>query len=123
MHNVLMGTHPDPPVEPSKPPATPAVPAPEPSGHVVEDEASRLTRAGALWTALTLGFLVLILLLIFIVQNTEVTKFRFFSLHWELPLGVATLFAAIAGGLVTVAVGMVRIIQLRRVAKKSLKSH
>ncbi|MCB0929197.1 MAG: DUF1049 domain-containing protein [Mycobacterium sp.] len=118
-----MGTHPDPPVEPSKPPATPAVPAPEPSGHLVEDEASRLTRAGALWTALTLGFLVLILLLVFVVQNPDQVPFQFLGWHWNLSLGVATLFAAIAGGLVTVAVGMVRIIQLRRVAKKSLKGH
>ncbi len=36
------------------------------------------------------------------------------------PLGVAILFAAVAGGLLTVAVGAVRIFQLRRAAKKNL---
>ncbi|BCI92717.1 hypothetical protein NIIDMKKI_79230 [Mycobacterium kansasii] len=39
--------------------------------------------------------------------------------HWSLPLGVAILLAAVGGGLLTVAVGTARIIQLRRVAKKS----
>ena len=62
-------------------------------------------------------------LLVFVVQNPDQVPFQFLGWHWNLSLGVATLFAAIAGGLVTVAVGMVRIIQLRRVAKKSLKGH
>lgn len=78
----------------------------------------KFTRAGALWTALILGFLILIVLLIFIAQNTADTPFTFFNLHWNLPLGVAMLLAAISGGLITVTVGTARIIQLRRAAKK-----
>jgi uncharacterized integral membrane protein len=76
------------------------------------------TRAGALWTALIAGFLILILLLIFITQNTTSASFQFFVWHWSLPLGVAILLAAVGGGLLTVAVGTARILQLRRVAKK-----
>ena len=76
------------------------------------------TRAGALWTALFAGFLILILLLIFITQNTTTTPFQFLFWHWSLPLGVAILLAAVVGGLITVAVGTARILQLRRVAKK-----
>ncbi|ABM16367.1 conserved hypothetical protein [Mycolicibacterium vanbaalenii PYR-1] len=83
--------------------------------------AVHLTRAAALWTALTLGFLILIVLLIFIAQNTESAEFAFLGWHWSLPLGVAILFAAVAGGLLTVAVGAVRMFQLRRAAKKNLK--
>jgi uncharacterized integral membrane protein len=78
----------------------------------------KFTRAGALWAALILGFLILIVLLIFIAQNTADTPFTFFNLHWNLPLGVAMLLAAIGGGLITVTVGTARIIQLRRAAKK-----
>jgi uncharacterized integral membrane protein len=78
----------------------------------------KFTRAGALWTALIIGFLILIVLLIFIAQNTADTPFTFFNLHWNLPLGVAILLAAISGGLLTVAVGTARILQLRRAAKK-----
>jgi uncharacterized integral membrane protein len=82
------------------------------------DPAVGLTRAGALWASLIMGFLVLILLLIFITQNTTETAFSFFGWHWSLPLGVAILLAAVGGGLLTVAVGTARILQLRRSARK-----
>jgi uncharacterized integral membrane protein len=78
------------------------------------------TRAAALWSSLFIGFLVLIVLLIFITQNTASASFQFLGFHWSLPLGVAILMAAVAGGLITVLVGTARIYQLRRVAKKSL---
>ena len=79
------------------------------------------TRAAAMWASLATGFLILIVLLIFIAQNTESAEFAFLGWQWSLPLGVAILFAAVAGGLLTVAVGAVRIFQLRRAAKKNLK--
>lgn len=74
-----------------------------------------------MWASLATGFLILIVLLIFIAQNTESAQFAFLGWQWSLPLGVAILFAAVAGGLLTVAVGAVRIFQLRRAAKKNLK--
>lgn len=79
-----------------------------------------MTRAGALWVALTGGFLVLILLLIFITQNMAPATFAFLGWRWTLPGGVAMLVAAIGGGLLTIAVGTVRMVQLRRAAKKNL---
>jgi uncharacterized integral membrane protein len=82
----------------------------------------KLTRAGALWTALILGFLVLIVLLIFIAQNTAPVPLAFLSWHWSLPTGVAILGAAVAGGLLTVGAGSARIFQLRRAAKKNFKA-
>ena len=86
------------------------------------EDAVKFTRAAALWGSLIFGFLILIVLLIFIAQNTESAEFAFLNLSWSLPLGVAILFAAVAGGLLTVAVGAVRIFQLRRAAKKNLKA-
>ena len=86
------------------------------------DSRTGFTRAAALWTALILGFLILIVLLVFIAQNTASTAFQFLGWHWSLPLGVAILFAAVAGGLLTVAAGTARIFQLRRTAKKNLKA-
>ncbi|MCB0933655.1 MAG: DUF1049 domain-containing protein [Mycobacterium sp.] len=80
-----------------------------------------LTRAGALWTSLILGFLVLIVLLIFITQNTESVTLTFLTWRWSLPLGVAILLAAIGGGLLTGLVSAARMYQLRRAAKKNLK--
>jgi uncharacterized integral membrane protein len=84
--------------------------------------AVHFTRAAALWSALIGGFLVLILLLVFIMQNTNSITINFFGWNWNLPLGVAILLSAVGGGLLTVAVGTVRIVQLRRAAKKNLKS-
>lgn len=83
------------------------------------DPAVPLTRAGALWSSLTLGFLVLIVLLVFITQNPASVPFSFLGWHWQLPLGVAILLAAVGGGLLTVLVGTARIYQLRRAAKQS----
>jgi uncharacterized integral membrane protein len=115
----------DPSVPPDGPPprGTPTLGNPAMGGSPPPPESAvHRTRAAALWAALTLGFLILIVLLIFIAQNTESAEFAFLGWHWSLPLGVAILFAAVAGGLLTVAVGAVRMFQLRRAAKKNLKA-
>ncbi|HEY5841599.1 MAG TPA: lipopolysaccharide assembly protein LapA domain-containing protein [Mycobacterium sp.] len=100
----------------------PTVPPPPdvPPVALEPDSRTGYTRAAAMWTALILGFFILIVLLIFIAQNTTTTPFQFLGWHWSLPLGVAILFAAVAGGLITVAVGAVRMFQLRRAAKHNL---
>jgi uncharacterized integral membrane protein len=108
------------PVEPALPPAPDPKPMPKATpGGEVEDV--KFTRAAALWSSLIAGFLVLIVLLIFIAQNTASTDFTFLSWHWTLPLGVAILLAAVAGGLITGLVSAARMFQLRRVAKKNLQ--
>lgn len=89
------------------------------SGAQAEDV--QFTRAAALWSSLILGFLILIVLLIFITQNTASTPFTFLTWHWDLPLGVAILLAAVAGGLITAGVSAARMFQLRRAAKKNLQ--
>jgi len=86
------------------------------------ESAVKFTRAAALWSALIVGFLILILLLVFILQNTDSTTIHLFGWQWNLPVGVAVLFAAVCGGLLTVAAGTVRIFQLRRAAKKNFKA-
>jgi uncharacterized integral membrane protein len=86
------------------------------------ENAVHFTRAAALWSALIVGFLVLIVLLIFIAQNTDAGTFHFLGWSWSLPLGVALLAAAVLGGLVTTLAGIVRIVQLRRAAKKNYKA-
>ena len=86
-------------------------------------DAVKFTRAAALWSLLIFGFLILILLLVFIMQNTDPTTVNFFAWQASLPVGVAVLLSAVGGGLLTVAVGTARMIQLRRAAKKNLKAH
>jgi uncharacterized integral membrane protein len=104
----------DPSVSPDRPPD--AVPAPTPESAV------KFTRAAALWSAMIGGFVILILLLVFILQNTGSTTIHLFAWEWNLPVGVAILLAAVCGGLLTVAAGTTRIIQLRRAAKRNLKA-
>ena len=80
----------------------------------------KFTRTAGLWSFLATGFVILIVLLIFITQNTVSGDFAFLGWHWTLPLGVAILLAAVCGGLVTFLAGTARIYQLRRAAKKNL---
>jgi len=105
-----------PPDVPAATPTTSATP------HGTPESAVKFTRAAALWTALIVGFLILILLLVFILQNTDSTTIHFFVWQWNLPVGVAILLAAVGGGLLTVLAGTVRMLQLRRAAKKNLKA-
>lgn len=76
------------------------------------------TRAGSWWTALIVGALVLAMLLAFIIQNSDPTLINFLVWEWNLPLGVALLGAAILGILLAACFAGIRILQLRRAARK-----
>lgn len=104
----------------SSAPSPPPRPAPKSPSTPPSAAPARITRAGALWSALIAGFLVLIVLLVFIAQNTMSVPLTFLGWHWNMALGVAILVAAVGGGLLTALVGTARIYQLRREAKKNL---
>jgi uncharacterized integral membrane protein len=61
---------------------------------------------------------VLLLLLIFILENTERVKVSYFGATGHLALGVALLLAAVGGALLVAIVGTARISQLRLYAKR-----
>ena len=77
------------------------------------------TRVSASWTAVVVAAIVLILLVIFIAQNTQRSSVNFLWLHGRAPTAVVILVAAAAGALVVVVVGIARILQLRRAASRS----
>ena len=81
------------------------------------------TKTAAAWWALIGGSLSLIVLLIFITQNLDEATIHFLGWHWNTPVGIAFLVAAIAGSLITVMTGTARMMQLRRVAKKHMRTH
>src|SRR3954470_12530708 len=110
------------PGEPAPPPLAELPEVPADTHHAPPQDAVKVTRAAALWSLLIFGFLILILLLVFIMQNTDSTTVNFFAWQASLPVGVAVLLSAVGGGLLTVAVGTARMIQLRRAAKKNLKA-
>lgn len=109
-----------PPDEPTAP-ETPA-PAPEPTSSgrpTTTDDPLRRSKTSALWVfVLGLG-IVLTLLVILILQNTQPVKFSF--LWWEgtPPLSAALLIAAAGGILLTAFAGSLRILQLRRRVKRT----
>ena len=76
------------------------------------------TRFGGAWVALAAGALVLLLLLIFILENSQTVDIAYFGAHGHLPLGVALLLAAVAGILLVAIPVAGRIYQLRRTAKR-----
>jgi uncharacterized integral membrane protein len=98
------------PSEPVAPPGAPEAPAPP--------EPIRLTRTGALWMSLILAAVVLILLLVFIIQNSTRVDISFMGAHGHLPLGVALLLAAVSGVLLIAIPGTGRIVQLRRQVRR-----
>jgi uncharacterized integral membrane protein len=109
----------DPSPDPARPPETngtqPAVNVAQP---VVKQHVVRSTRTSRTWTAAILSALVLILLLIFILQNGQRVKVSFLGFDGRMPLGVAMLFATIGGALLVAIPGVGRMVQLRRVARR-----
>jgi uncharacterized integral membrane protein len=68
------------PEQPSSATLPPVVAEPVTSNlPAAEGEEVKFTRAAALWTSLIFGFLILIVLLIFITQNTDSTSFTFLT--------------------------------------------
>jgi uncharacterized integral membrane protein len=99
-----------------------AVPEPgTPGAAAGTAPAVRRSRTGGLWVGLILSALVLLLLLVFILQNGEPVQISFFALQGVLPTGVALLLAAIAGILLVAIPGSVRILQLRRAARRGAR--
>lgn len=87
-------------------------------GRAGEARAVERTRASALWTAAAIGLVVLVAILIFVVQNSERVQIQFLGMKGTMSIGLAVLVAALLGALLMLAIGTVRILQLRRVAKR-----
>jgi uncharacterized integral membrane protein len=78
-------------------------------------------RLGGLWVTLTSGAIVLVLLLIFILENGKSVDIAYFGAHGHLPLGVALLFAAVFGNLLVLLPWAGRMLQLRIAARRRRK--
>ncbi len=78
------------------------------------------SRAGGLWVAAVVFALVLLLLLIFVLQNGRRAEVSFFGAHGQLPMGVALLLAAVFGILLVALPGTARIVQLRILGHRRL---
>ena len=113
----------------SAPPVRDEVVAPAPAETPAKKQSAKAPStkvkgsiAGGTWVALIFGFLFLIALLIFILQNDEQVAIEFLTWKSTLPVGVGFLFAAIGGALVMALVGGWRMLELRRQLKRSKKA-
>lgn len=102
--------------EPLQPAQSPPL-APEPVRS-----STNQTRTARTWAALVLGGIVLLVLLIFILENGQSADFAFVGSHLHLPLGVAMLLSALAGALIMGLAGGARIIQLRHQNRKNSRA-
>jgi lipopolysaccharide assembly protein A len=94
------------------PGSAPQAPPPPPH-HVI-----KRTRVGGVWLASGSFAVVLLLLLIFILENGRGVDVAYFGAHGHLPLGVALLLAAVLGAGIVAIPAAARIVQLRRTARR-----
>jgi len=91
--------------------------APGEAGEPLPGE--RRTRLSGAWTAIVIGLVALVIILVFILQNGQKVEVTFLMFSGQLPLAVALLFALILGAVIVVAFGAARILQLRMVAGRA----
>ena len=95
-------------------------PAPEPAPKPVPRPAR--TRISGVRATLIAGFIGLVVVLVFVVQNPHAVSISFLGAHLRLSLGVALLFAAVAGALLMAAAGTARITQLRLAMRRGRRT-
>jgi uncharacterized integral membrane protein len=72
------------------------------------------TKTSRAWIRLLPLLVVLVVILVFVFQNPKDVKVSLFTISGTLPLSVALLGAVILGALMALALGSVRIFQLRK---------
>lgn len=96
------------PTEEPKPTAT----GPQPTTR--GKDPLRGSRTSGIWAAVVGLGVVLLLLVVFIAQNTQTVDVTFLGWEGTAPLSVTLLIAAVAGLFLAAAAGTLRILQLRR---------
>ncbi|MEO5780103.1 MULTISPECIES: lipopolysaccharide assembly LapA domain-containing protein [Arthrobacter] len=104
--------------EPDAQPAAPDEAGSSRAPTVDPAERSKATRAGMVWTAVVAALAVLVFLIVFFLQNQDTVRVQFLGLNGLVPLGLALVIAAVAGGILVAIAGAVRIIQLRAAAHR-----
>ncbi|MGX7677768.1 lipopolysaccharide assembly protein LapA domain-containing protein [Jatrophihabitans sp. DSM 45814] len=108
-------------VRPSGEPLTTEPPiAGEPAPGFDQKGRVRRTRVSGLWIGLIATALFLILLIIFVAQNSRKVSIHFFGWHGQFSLALTILLAAVIGVLLVAIPGSVRILQLRRALRKNV---
>jgi uncharacterized integral membrane protein len=107
---------PAPDSDPRSPDLLPPAPADEP--HATRRQPVPRTITSVVWFGVWAGVVGLILLIIFVAQNTAGVEINFLWMHGRIPLALGLLIAGVCGALVAMAVAAVRIIQLRKLVHR-----
>ena len=78
----------------------------------------RGSRTSGTWIAIIVLSLMLLVLAVFILQNTQRVEVSFLGWNGRAPLAATLLIAAAGGALVVASAGVLRILQLRRRVKR-----
>ncbi len=121
----------------STPPERPAADSPTPAPDPTRQEPTRSdtpapsadkpvdplrgSRTSGAWIGLGLIAILLILLIIFIAQNTQKVQVSFLGWDGHTPLAVAILASVVVGLVVASIAGSLRILQLRRRVKRATR--
>lgn len=104
---------------PPTPDSRPTVQRTEPVPPVASAPApNRVTRAAVIWSAVAVSLVVLVLLIIFFIQNQDMVVVKFLGFEGRLAQGVAFFIAAVGGGILVAIAGGARILQLRHNVKR-----
>jgi uncharacterized integral membrane protein len=104
------------------PQATPEPSVTTPAGPAAPERPVAGTRTSAAWLGICLAAVILVVLIVFLLQNTNSVEVTFLWLHGRLPLAIALLIAGVGSALLTMIVGVARITQLRRRFRRDHKT-
>ncbi|WP_211249274.1 lipopolysaccharide assembly protein LapA domain-containing protein [Nocardioides aequoreus] len=108
--------------EQTPPPAdSPQEQAPPSGAKRTAGDPLRGSRTSGIWVAVLALVVVVILLAVFILQNTQTAEVRFLGWTGTAPVSATLLIAAAGGALLVAAAGALRILQLRRRVKRERK--
>lgn len=89
------------------------------TGPAADAARPRATNAGRVWLTLGIATVLLVLLIIFIAENSRSVTISFLGAHGHISLALALLIAAVVGVTVTLLAGTARILQLRLEVRRS----
>lgn len=80
---------------------------------------SHHSRVGVTWLTMTAFAIILLLLIIFILQNNNDVAIKYFGWDGSVPFGISIVLSALVGAILTLLIGSIRILQLKKDAKKN----
>ncbi len=120
----MSSTPPERPAADPQPPATDATQPDAGASAPTRTDASpkdplRASRTSGAWIGVAVIAALLVLMIIFIAQNTQKVQVSFLGWDGRTPLAVAILASVVVGLVVAAIAGSARILQLRRRVKRS----